>query len=1306
MKRQNILLQMCAFAIGAMLWHSASATNISLLPLYAGGGAKPNVLFIMDDSGSMMDYLIKSREATQMPLFDDLTTYLKGHVSIEQLLLGEVTGEYVSIEVPDTNEYVQLERIEAEDIWGENIFKVNNHPGYSGTGFVDFPNEGGGFLYRVLNNVTKGERIFTFRYANGSGDTRYAKFSVAGMDNGPVAFPPTGGWANWSTVQVTVNIRQDATTIDFSFSGEDRGPGGPNLDWVSVGMNVSETIMIHAGSVYTMLCPGVNKLAFDPTKTYRPWYGKPDSSFPLVAVDPRADNSHRIDLSGASYVLWDDANGDGNYDFGECGETVHYPGGTARVRLPASKLRPVANLDANQRANFANWYTYHRLREFAMIAGVSPVFASSRVRTGLTSISHPDDNPASHMNITDVDNFSDPSLQPQKDALLEKFFAMRGIKGGTPLRRSLENAGLYFHLENPSELRKPEWEFLPDVTKSPFLPEAEGGACQTNHMVLVTDGYQVEGDPNNRPRFVWGNVDGEQGGLYADSLPNTLADIAMYFATRDAAPDLPGKQIVHTHALGFGVFGSVSGYPTTLAEKDWPTDASKLVVGWSEPEYLESIDDVMHAAFNGGGKYMTATDADSLNTEMTALMKDISASYTGTANAVSFDREGVAASTKMFRTLYDMADFNGELNAYAFDAATGTVGEEIWEASKRLDQKNAANKRKIVTFNGVKGAPFVSPAIINAPNVNAGELDSVQLNDLLAAKPVNADKQGYLQDIIEFLRGDGDGYTTNPQFRNRPSLGDIVRSSPVFVGGPEGFYPEGFEAKEYSAFVEAHKDRTPIVYVGANDGMLHAFNAETGDEVFAYIPRGVFSHAEHEGLHWLADESYAHLPYVDETPVVGDVFVDNHWRSYLVGGLGRGGKSVYVLDITDPDDIVSEASLAAEVVVTEFSDSRMGYSFGTPRIAKMADGEWVAIFGNGYNNSTDGKAYLYVLYLDGAGPGGVDHLRIGPLGGASAGSVAGGMCEHENSDCNGLSAPTIVDTNMDGVVDRVYAGDLFGNLWAFDFSRDSAGNPVTADNPGRVVPVVAHGVDSVQRKPLFTACRGALVGGLCPAAHRQPITSKPSVTSHRGRGVTAGKPNLMVYVGTGRYLSESDVMTTDTQSVYGVWDTGRDDGGLTPNDLTEQAFILDDKGNRTIDPNSVAPVTYKRHADAPGNMGNYGWKMNLIAAERVIENPAVVNDVLLFSTLIASNNLCDRTGDGFVMGVDILTGAKPPFQVFPGADADIGIPVLSGGAIVRAQGAPLTWYASDPDSNASPAAFEVQTEPMRAPGRSSWTIMK
>ena len=1300
MKRQNILFNMCAFALGAMLWQSASADNISLMPLYAGGGAKPNVLFIMDDSGSMDDYLIKSREATGMPRFDDLTPYLKDHVSLDQLLLRQVTDEYMEIPVQGgTTEFTVLERIEAENIWGENIAKVNEHPGYSGTGFVDFPNNGGGMLYRVLNNVTKGERIFTFGYANGSNDTRYAKFFVSGINHGPVAFPPTGGWANWSTVQVTVNIPQNATVIDFSFSGEDYAPGAPNLDWVSVGMYVVETETVHTGSFYTLLCPGVNKLAFDPAKTYRPWYGKVDSSFPLVAVDPRVDSSHRVDLSGASYVLWDDANGDGNYQFGECGETVSYSGGVARVRVPASKLLRVANLDANQRANFANWYTFHRIRDYAMRAGVSPVFAGSRVRTGLTSISHPDDDPAHHMNITDVDNFSDPSLQPKKDELLEKFFNMRGIRGGTPLRRSLENAGLYFHLDNPSARGTPQVEFLPDVTKSPFLPESQGGACQANHMVLVTDGYQVEGDDNHKPRFNWGNVDGAQGGLHSDSLSNTLADIAMYFATRDAAPDLPGDQIVHTHALGFGVFGSVAEYPTTLAEKAWPTDASKLVVGWNQPEYLESIDDVIHAAFNGGGKYMTATDAESLNTEMTALMKDISSSYSGTASAVSFDREGVAASTKMFRTLYDMVDFNGELNAYAFDAATGTLGEEIWEASKRLDLKNAENKRKVVTFNGVKGAPFVSPANVNAPSVNAGELDNRQLNDLLADKPVNATKRNYLQDIIEFLRGDGDGYTTNPQFRERSSLGAIVRSSPVFVGGPEGFYPAGFEAKEYSAFVEAHKNRTPIVYVGANDGMLHAFNAETGDEVFAYIPRGVFSDAEHEGLHWLADEGYAHRPYVDETPVVGDVFINNHWRSYLVGGLGRGGKSVYVLDITDPADIVSEASLAAEVVVTEFSDSRMGYSFGTPRIAKMADGEWVAIFGNGYNNNTDGKAYLYVLYLDGAGPGGVSHLRLGPLGG---GSESGVLC----SDCNGLSAPTLVDTNMDGAVDRVYAGDLFGNLWAFDFSRDSSGNLVTADNPASVVPVVAHGINSAQRKPLFTACRGALVAGVCPAAHRQPITSKPSVTSNRGQGVTAGKPNLMVYVGTGRYLSESDVMTTDTQSVYGVWDTGREDGGLTPNDLTEQAFILDDNGNRTIDPGTVKPVTYQRHADAPGNKGNYGWKMNLAPAERVIENPAVVNDVLLFSTLIASNNLCDRTGDGFVMGVDILTGAKPPFQVFPGKDADIGIPVLSGGAIVRAQGAPLTWYASDPINNANPEAFQVQTEPMRAPGRSSWTIMK
>lgn len=1090
------------------------------------------------------------------------------------------------------------------------------------------------------------------------------------------------------------------------------------------------------GFSYLALCPAVNVLAFDPKKTYDAWHGLPNSSYPNAIKIPN-QNMGTTNLANARYLPWTDSNNNGVYDFGECGElgvkTIQvqetqwgwYGPYTVWVdkevvEFDLTKLQRVSTLSTKQKQNFANWYTYHRSREFAVKAGMSEVIANLRVRAGMSTIHiHNEAGIEWGLNITDVDDFSDPTKAANKQKLLDELYEIIEVNpanfGGTPLRSTLENAGLYFHLDNPStpEGKKPEANFLPDLSTSPLLSEAEGGACQSNHMILVTDGYQFEfnnATQHQSPRINWGNVDktsASGGGIYGDEVANTLADIAMYFYDADASPTLAGKQNVHTHALSFGVYGNIDGFPQTEAEAQWPTDFDRMIgTSAGQEVFPDSLDDVVHAAFNGRGSFMTATDAESLRSEMEALMNYISSTSKGTATAISFDNQSMAASTTMYRTLYQMEDWSGKLNAYNFDAATNTVGSEKWEASARLDLINENNPRKVVTFNGAKGVVFKSPVAIAAPNINNGEMSAEQIADLLADRPITAAEDEYLQDIIEYIRMDGDGYTTNPQFRIRSSLGDIVHSSPVYVGAPDGFYPDDFESKKYSEFATAKKSRKHIVYVGANDGMLHAFDANTGDEVFAYIPKGVFSSQNRAGLHWLADPYYYHIPYVDETATAADVFVNNAWRTYLLGGLGRGGKSVYVLDVTNPASKTTEQAVADDVVVTEFTDSYLGYTYGAPKVAKLEDGEWVAIFGNGYNNDTDGKAYLYILYLDGSGPGGVNHLKVGPLGGSGVGSVVNNSCLDPSSDCNGLSAPTLVDLDANGKLDRVYAGDLHGNVWAFDFTKDSSGNKVTAALGNNVKPSVAHQDSYNNGIPLFTACRGTKpMSGYCSPSDRQPITTKPSIAAHPSKGEWADEPNLLVFVGTGQYLAESDVTSTDKQSFYGIWDSGASDGGIRPTQLTTQTLRTKSNGTRTV--SSSAEVTYLKKSQDPSSVGNYGWKINLPSSgERVIENPVVINEVVLFATRITSNDLCARGGTGFLIGVDISHGKKPDYQVFPEQDGDVGIPELTGGEPVKARGAKPEIFIPDPDDDATPSSYLIVTEPKRAPKRASWTTLK
>jgi type IV pilus assembly protein PilY1 len=308
-------------------------------------------------------------------------------------------------------------------------------------------------------------------------------------------------------------------------------------------------------------------------------------------------------------------------------------------------------------------------------------------------------------------------------------------------------------------------------------------------------------------------------------------------------------------------------------------------------------------------------------------------------------------------------------------------------------------------------------------------------------------------------------------FRDRKQryLGAIVNSSPQFVSVPDERYPDTIEgslpSERYSTFKTAQSTRTPMVYVGANDGMLHAFdvsvetssstdvNGDTvtvinamsgvsGSEVFAYVPALLTA-----DLPQLAQAAYSFDSFVDATPTLRDVFVDadgdgagtdKAWRTYLVGGLRNGGRGIYALDVTDPATTFDATATttnnqkAANIARFEYTHADLGYTYSRPQITKMNDGSWVTVVGNGYNSVGDGAAKLFLLDLDtglplvGACPTADGILNTG------VGSKAGATCEASTSDCNGLSSPTLVDLNGDFKVDRIYAGDVHGNMCVFN----------------------------------------------------------------------------------------------------------------------------------------------------------------------------------------------------------------------------------------------------------------------------------
>jgi type IV pilus assembly protein PilY1 len=469
---------------------------------------------------------------------------------------------------------------------------------------------------------------------------------------------------------------------------------------------------------------------------------------------------------------------------------------------------------------------------------------------------------------------------------------------------------------------------------------------------------------------------------------------------------------------------------------------------------------------------------------------------------------------------------------------------------------------------------------------------------------------GYGALRLQYLRGQHTNEQTTcpsctPNFRSRPTsvLGDLVDSAPYYVAAPPYGYPDSMESAPYSAFVATNASRAPTIYVGGNDGMLHAFAASDGHEVLAYVPASVVSN-----LSQLTGTTYVHRFYVDGSPTVGDAFYGGRWRTLLAGGLRAGGQGIYALDVTSPSSF-SEGNAAA-IVNWEFSDANdadLGYTFGQPLIVKTNDGHWSVIVANGYDNtqadsntSTTGDAFLFVLD-------------------AQTGAVTAKIATHSGTTTNpnGLSGPIAIDTDGNGTADIVYAGDLLGNLWKFDLSS-------TSPSAWKV----AYGGSSPA--PLFTD------------PNHQPITDRPEVTRFPGGG-------YLVLFGTGRYIDVTDTSTTSSQTFYGIRDNGAAVSGTST--LVRQSVLGTatgaDGNTYRITSHAVGPVTLDtaRTGDNAVSTTTYngmnGWYMTSPdSGERVVADPAVRSGRVVFVSLEPNTATCSYGGSGWVMDLDVATGNR------------------------------------------------------------------
>lgn len=619
---------------------------------------------------------------------------------------------------------------------------------------------------------------------------------------------------------------------------------------------------------------------------------------------------------------------------------------------------------------------------------------------------------------------------------------------------------------------------------------------------------------------------------------DSLADVAMYYYKTDLRTTALANC---TGALGTSVCDnnvkSVTGDPADWQhmntftfslgmsgrlpyQMDYETNTASVYakiksgdVKWPVPDGgAANIDDLWHAAVNGRGRYFSTKDPASLAASLKGALTEVEGDFGSSSAAATSTLQPVEGDRGVYVAQFRSVEWWGDLQAFEISTTTGEITSPLKDGSKLLPLWSAktmlesADKRVIYykstasdAVNGLKDFTYTN---LDADGLGAYFSGACSKTPMLTqCADATTDVKDILNSgaqVVGFLRGE-----SNVHFRNRVSnLGDIVNSSPVYVSDTKFNYTDA----GYSDFKTAQAKRAKTLYVGANDGMLHAFNAENGKERWAYVPRLVMAN-----LYRLGERNYGdkHFYTVDATPVVGDIFDGEKWRTILVSGLNGGGKGYFALDITDP---------SAPVALWEFTNTNLGFSYGNPLITKRKDGTWVVAFTSGYNNA-DGDGHLFVVKaIDGS------LLADIKTGAGTSGSPSG---------LGKLNAWVDVDT--DNTAARFYAGDLLGNVWRFD-------------------------VDGILEPKKAAFKLAQLVKDTKP----QPITTRLELAEIEASG---GK-HVVVYVGTGRYLGATDIANEEVQSVYAIADDlGKEGlGDVRTADVLVKQTLVTTSGVRTIDP--------------------------------------------------------------------------------------------------------------------------------------------
>lgn len=914
---------------------------------------------------------------------------------------------------------------------------------------------------------------------------------------------------------------------------------------------------------------------------------------------------------------------------GNCGdESTWYP------KAPCLKREQIT--DPGELQNFANWFTYYRNRLQILKGSQGEVLAENQYQTFSSAMF-----PINLRDEGEIQSFEKKHLKTDKTALnFANFQTAQGdflkriyevpLLSSTPLRDALFTAG--------------------EIYAQTGAEKVVQYSCQANYTILFTDGFDTAQRLENIPLEIK-NSDNKAEKPYQGLSGFTLADFSHYYynnLSQRLSSDYPideqnvpmqkgceqekpspwldcnDKLHMTTFTIGMGARGNYydpnnSGANSVVDVHQ--RNANRIAsddIPWTDDDYddfsaFDKIDDLLHTAVNGKGEIESASNSQELKVAFSEILEQVFSDGLTNSGLDAGDSgvdEYFPDGRFLFRAKMNLASNTGDLTASLLKRNGSEESEIRWSAAKQLDDRNLSrHPRKIITFGENQGVHFIWK-----------NLSLQQQKDLRTPPPgelTNRIQDG--KERLAYLSGDRtyDGI----KYRRRSSLlGAIASSTPIYNGKPSLAMPYrapfGKPGNRYLNFKKTHENRQGVVFAGANDGMLHAFDAKTGEELFAYLPGLLFSSRSSQGLHRLTQKYSELRSYVDLPATVHDVFINNAWRSILVGGLRTGGPGIFVLDVTDPvadtENLNTPASIdrfAKQVVIGEYLDSGMGIMIQKPFVAMLNNGRWAAIFSSGY--ATPGgeeiQGQLYIVYLENAQRSDFVVKKI-PTGAF-----------------NGLSPATLADVDGNATVDKVFAGDLAGNLWAFDLSS-------VKESDWEV-------------KQIFA-----------PSA-LQPITSSPAVAAnpYLDRNIDGTYP-LLVAFGTGKYLAESDVNTKGTQSFYVISDT--DSSKVTTrSSLMPHRFAETDSDFRAIS------------GTAPDWKNQFGWYIDLPAQEKIFIQPDIYGDNIAFFSSTPSQDDCRAGGKSWFNTMQ-LNGQKlspNPYLNLPELDNSAGSVLVGENIIVGSQ---------------------------------------